>query len=331
MDRVIIFSDAGYPQVNGVVNTLKNVYKFAVANGFDCKIITPRDIKTRFEIPFYREIELAFPSQTEIDKYILDFKPNYIHIATEGPIGIAAKKWCIKNKNKFTTSYHTKFPEFIEAQFKIPAYITRWWFRKFHNSGNGVFVATKSLQNELNSKGFKNIIPWTRGVDTDLFKPIKRPKNTIPVYIYVGRVSKEKNIEVFLNMQTADKKVVIGDGPMLNYYMKKYSYVTFKGTLTGENLAREYAMSDYFVFPSKTDTFGIVILEALASGLPVIAYPVTGPVDIIENHKTGYLSNELELALWQAKYCKQEDCVNEAKKYSWAVTARQFYSSLIKA
>jgi glycosyltransferase involved in cell wall biosynthesis len=330
MNKLLLITDAWHPQINGVVNTLNNMIEMSSDNNFDVEVISHQSFKYSFALPFYKEIRISFPSQKQVRDIIENHSPEYIHIATEGPIGNAFRKWCVKNKKKFTTSYHTKFPEFINAQFGIPSFMTFWWFKRFHNSGNGVFVATKSLANDLTNRGFSNIISWTRGVDTKLFKPILRPKNKIKKYLYVGRVSKEKNIEAFLDLDINGEKIVIGDGPILERLKKKYPFVSFYGKKLGNDLAHAYAMADYFVFPSKSDTFGIVILEALASGLPVISYPVTGPIDILEEGKTGSMNENLNVAVYNAKYCNSEYCVSIAQNYSWENTAKQFYSQLIK-
>jgi glycosyltransferase involved in cell wall biosynthesis len=309
--RILNVTDAWEPQVNGVVTTLKKIKELSKE---DIIFITPNNFRS-YPNPFYSEIKICFPTQEEVSEMIRGINPDHIHISTEGPIGWSFRRWCIDNNVKFTTSYHTKFPEFLKAQFSIPTWMTYWFFRKFHKYSKGVFVATPSLQKELKQNGFKNLIPWSRGVDIELFKPDKKIYNNI--LLYVGRISKEKNIEEFLKIDMPEyKKVVIGDGPILNDLKKKYSEVHFTGTLKGEQLAFWYRNADCFVFPSKSDTFGLVILESLASGTPVAAYPVTGPIDIIIP-QVGYVNDNLEVAIKNALLCDRTICRNYAEQFSW--------------
>lgn len=322
--KILIATDAWKPQVNGVVTTLTKIQELSNNVCF----VTPDDFKT-YGNKIYPEIRLAFPSQKEIQNLIEKHDPDFIHISTEGPIGLAVRKWCIKNDKRFTSSYHTKFPEFLQAFYKIPTWATYWYFRKFHNAGNGLFVATESLAKDLSSRGFKNLIPWSRGVDLNKFKPINRPEKT-NILLYVGRVSKEKNIKAFLNLDFPDyEKVVVGDGPELTILKKEYPDVTFTGVLKGKKLARMYAMADCFVFPSKADTFGIVMIEALACGTPVAAYPVTGPIDIL-NDKVGAVHKDLFIAVKEALKVNREDCVSHAKNYDWKTVVNSFVSNVIK-
>jgi glycosyltransferase involved in cell wall biosynthesis len=325
--RILIATDAWEPQVNGVVTTLKKLKELSN----DIVYVTPDDFKS---IPnfIYPEIRIAIPNQKRIELLINLYNPDYIHIATEGPIGWAFRKWCIKNNKKFTTSYHTKFPEFFKAFYNIPTWMTYWIFRKFHNSGNGMFVATKSLETHLKSKGFKNLVAWNRGVDLSQFKPAGRTgKTKTNILLYVGRVSKEKNIEAFLELDFPNyKKIVVGDGPELNKLKQKYPKVMFTGTLQGEKLAHTYSMADCFIFPSKADTFGLVIIEALACGVPVAAYPVTGPIDIL-NEKVGCVNDSLSVAVENALLLDRKDCVEHAKKYDWQIVADMFIENIIKS
>lgn len=314
---ILIATDAWEPQVNGVVTTLKKIQEL------DKEVIflTPNDFKN-FYNPIYPEIRLAFPSQKEISSIISNINPSHIHISTEGPIGWAVRKWCINNKFKFSTSYHTKFPEFLNSLCGIPVWMTYWIFKKFHNAGQGMFVSTPSLAKDLKKIGFKNIIPWSRGVDTKLFYPLKRkPTKTL---LYVGRVSKEKNIEAFLNIDMPEyKKIVVGDGPELESMKRKYPNVQFEGLQKGVKLAYWYKVCDVFVFPSKSDTFGLVMLESLACGTPVAAYPVTGPIDIIKPN-VGCLNEDLKLAVEQALLCDRKVCRNYAEEFSWHNTVKTF-------
>lgn len=321
--KILIATDAWKPQVNGVVTTLSKIKDLSDEVCF----ITPDDFKT-YSNPIYPEIRLAFPSQLDILELVEKHNPDFIHISTEGPIGLAVRRWCIKNDKKFTTSYHTKFPEFLQAFYGIPTWATYWYFRKFHNAGNGMFVATKSLADELHAKGFKNLIPWNRGVDLNQFKPVDRQGKT-NILLYVGRVSKEKNIKAFLDLDFPEyTKVVVGDGPELKSLKRKYTDVFFLGTLKGEKLSRMYAHADCFVFPSKADTFGLVIIEALAAGTPVAAYPVTGPKDIL-NEKVGATDNDLSVAVKKALTVNRNDCVEHAKKYTWEHVVDLFIKNIV--
>lgn len=326
METILIATDAWEPQVNGVVTTLKQIQKNAINHRL--VFITPNDFTT-LPNPFYSEIRLSVPSNKKINDLIKNINPDYIHISTEGPIGFCVRKWCLKNKKKFTTSYHTKFPELLQKQLNIPTWMTRWYFKQFHNSGAGVFCATPSLKRELSMRGYNNIIDWSRGVDITLFKPSNQPKRMKPTFLYVGRVSKEKNLEVFLDLDLPGHKVVVGDGPELNRYMKKYKNVEFVGIKQGKELVECYQMSDVFCFPSKSDTFGLVMLEALACGLPVAAYSVTGPRDIITS-KTGVLSDDLYQACIDCLELKSDDCVALAKNYDWTEVTKDFLTSLVK-
>jgi glycosyltransferase involved in cell wall biosynthesis len=322
---ILIATDAWEPQVNGVVMTLKKIQEECD----DVVFITPNDFKS-FPCPLYNEISLAIPFG--IDKKIKKLNPKYIHIATEGLIGLAVRNWCVKNKRNFTTSYHTKFPEFLEAMIKFPVSLTYRYMKWFHSKSSAVMVTTDSLKLDLERRGFINLVKWTRGVDTDLFKPPKKKnlKGQIPMLLYVGRVSAEKNIEAFLDLDMRATKVVVGDGPELERLRKKYPYVNFMGKLTGTNLAFVYQNADVFVFPSKADTFGIVIIEALACGTPVAAYPVTGPIDIL-NKKVGAMDWDLKVACEKAVKLKSSDCSNFIKEnYDWKKTANMFIENLRK-
>jgi len=320
---ILIATDAWCPQVNGVVMTLKKIQEECD----DVVFITPNDFKS-FPCPFYKEIRLSFA--INIDKKIKKLNPKYIHIATEGPIGLAVRNWCIKNKRNFTTSYHTKFPEFLEAMINFPTRLTYRYMKWFHSKSSAVMVSTDSLKKDLERRGFVNLVKWTRGVDTNLFKPpVKpKPKAKIPMFLYVGRVSVEKNIEAFLDLDVKATKVVIGDGPELERLKQKYRCVNFMGKLSGTNLAFVYQNADVFVFPSKTDTFGLVIIEALACGTPVAAYPVTGPIDIL-NKKVGAMDWDLKIACEKALKLKSSHCSKFIKEnYDWKKTANMFIDNL---
>jgi glycosyltransferase involved in cell wall biosynthesis len=293
----------------------------------DVVFITPKDFKS-YPCPFYNEISLALP--VNIGKKIKEINPTYIHIATEGPIGLAVRSWCIKNKRNFTTSYHTKFPELLEAIINFPVHWTYSYMKWFHSKSSAVMVTTDSLKKDLENRGFINLVKWTRGVDTNLFKPAEQSKYKakIPMFLYVGRVSAEKNIEAFLDLDIKATKVVVGDGPELERLKLKYPYVNFMGKLHGKDLAFIYQNADLFVFPSKADTFGLVVIEALACGTPVAAYPVTGPIDIL-NDKVGAMDWDLKVACRKAVKLKRSDCSNFIKEnYDWKKTAKMFIDNL---
>ena len=322
---ILIATDAWEPQVNGVVTTLKKIKEECE----DAVFITPNDFEN-FPCPFYEEIKLSIV--TGIDRKIREINPKYIHIATEGPIGFAVRNWCIKNNKNFTTSYHTKFPEFLEAMIGVPANWIYPYMRWFHSKSSAVMVTTDSLKHDLEQRGFVNIVKWTRGVDTNVFKPpkVRKPKAQIPMLLYVGRVSPEKNIQAFLELDIKATKVVVGDGPDLEWLKEQYPYVNFMGKLTGNDLVFVYQNADVFVFPSKSDTFGLVIIEALACGTPVAAYPVTGPIDIL-NDKVGVMDNDLKVACEKAVKLKSSDCSKFIKdNYNWKKTAKIFIDNLRK-
>ncbi len=329
MERILIVSDAWEPQVNGVVRTLQNLTNNLEKLGFIVDLVTPGMFKT-FKAPGYPEIDIAVPNDI-INRIISSGNHDYIHIATEGPLGLYAVLACKKFNKKFTTSYHTKFPEYLQRYFKIPTWMTYPYFKWFHNSGNGVFCTTKSMQKELADRGFKNIIPWARGVDLTLFKPKKKfVPNKPPILLYVGRVSKEKNIEEFLDIDMESTKIVVGSGPELEKLKRLYPSVNFVGEKHGEDLVYYYQNADCFVFPSKSDTFGLVNIEAMACGCPVAAYPVTGPIDIITD-KTGAMSlTDLTSAVKNALKRNRKDCILEAKKYTWKNTTDIFVKSLVR-
>ncbi|MEM7620343.1 MAG: glycosyltransferase family 1 protein [Pseudomonadota bacterium] len=322
--RILIATDAWHPQVNGVVRTYSRLVKEIEKLGGVVEIITPSQFFT-MPCPTYPEIQLALLGTGAVAKRVEAFRPHFIHIATEGPIGLMTRAYCRKAGHTFTTSYHTRFPEYVAARFPIPE---SWCYaiqRKFHNGGSGMMVATLSLEQELQKKGFNNILHWSRGVDTEQFhpRPIRLFGNE-PVFLYVGRVAVEKNIEAFLQAKLPGQKVVVGGGPQLSDLRTIYPDIQFTGPKTGEELAQHYASADVFVFPSLTDTFGIVIIEALASGLPIAAFPVTGPKDIVIEGKTGVLDDDLSQAAIGALELESDVCYEAAQVYNWQNSAQQF-------
>lgn len=328
--RLLIVSDAWHPQINGVVRTLTNTIGCIDAMGsWDTFVISPQDFPN-FSFPGYEEISVSYKINPHLNKLIDNICPDYIHISVEGPLGIAARKYCIKHGYKFTTAYHTKFPEFIESRLRIPAGIIYPFFRWFHAPSSNVMTATLSLSKELAAHGFKNTFGrWSRGVDTALFNPKHRVEHISNYAVYVGRVSHEKNIAAFLSAETPMKKVVVGSGPQLNELKIKYPAVEFVGTKSGKELATYYANAKVFAFPSKTDTFGLVIIEALSSGTPVAAFNIPSPSDIIIE-SVGALRDNFSEALEIASTKDRDECRDFAvQNYTWQKATEQFLSNLV--
>jgi glycosyltransferase involved in cell wall biosynthesis len=327
--RILIVTDAWAPQINGVVRTLMRTRQEVEGLGHPVRVISP-DLFTNLPCPTYPEIRLAVLPGRRLTRMIDDFQPCAIHISTEGPLGQAARRYCIKRRLPFTTAYHTRFPEYVRARMAVPVDTTYRLLRRFHARSSGVMVATRSIERELTARGFHNIRHWSRGVDTELFRP--RDKGYIdaprPIHLYVGRVAVEKNIKDFLDLDLPGSKLVVGDGPLLPALRRKYPEVRFVGAKQGEELAAHYAAADVFVFPSRTDTFGLVLLEALASGLPVAAYPVPGPLDIVDGTGVGALDDDLAAAAQRAISIAPADCRALALKYTWRASAEQFVENL---
>lgn len=328
--HVVIVTDAWRPQVNGVVKTLGKTCEHLIEMGYQVTMITPQEFKT-FPCPSYPGIRLSLLPYRKMARRLHDISPDAIHIATEGPLGLAARRWCRRQKFQFTTSYHTQFPEYLRLRLPIPLSVSYAWLRRFHRPAVNTLVPTASQQQRLNERGFTNVYVWGRGVDTEIFRPEKPHNYNLPkpIFVNMGRVAVEKNIEAFLDLDLPGSKVVIGDGPDLAMLRRQYPGVTFTGAKFGDELASYLAGTDVFVFPSKTDTFGLVILEAMACGLPVAAYPVTGPADIIQNGQTGIVADNLRVASLQALDLNHESCVRYAQQHSWTACTREFAHFLI--
>lgn len=328
--KILIATDAWHPQVNGVVRTLNMMADAARAAGVDVTFLTPQSFKT-ISLPSYADIHLALPMPGKIARMIEEAQPDYIHIATEGPIGILARRYCVKNKVPFTTSFHTRFPEYVSARFPIPESWVWSALRYFHGASDAVMAATPTLADELRERGFRNVVLWSRGVDANLFRPrdfdLGLPR---PVFLSVGRVAVEKNLEAFLGLDLPGTKVIVGDGPARAELERRFPDAIFLGTMQGEQLAQAYSAADVFVFPSRTDTFGLVLLEALASGVPVAAYPVTGPLDVIGEMPVGVLSEDLRSACLDALKLLREDCRVFATEHSWDACARVFIDNVTR-
>lgn len=329
--QLLVATDAWHPQVNGVVRTYERLAQEAAKLGFEVSFLTPSHFPT-IPCPTYPEIRLALVGARGITRHFERLRPDFIHIATEGPIGLMARACCRKLRMPFTTSYHTRFPEYVSARLPVPeswGYALQRWF---HNGAAGTFVATRSVTSELKKRGFERLMLWSRGVDTDLFRPRKlRLFGGGPVFLYVGRVSVEKNIKAFLDLDLPGRKVLIGGGPQAAELARAYPDALFTGPKLGEDLARAYASADVFVFPSLTDTFGLVLLEALASGVPVAAFPVSGPSDVLAGSQAGVLSTDLREAALAALEIDPDTARQHALTYSWENSTRQFLDNMIAA
>ncbi|WP_257548653.1 glycosyltransferase family 1 protein [Sphingopyxis sp. DBS4] len=329
--KILIVTDAWEPQVNGVVRTLQATIGELRKAGHEVAVISP-DLFRSIPCPSYGEIRLAFAGWRKVGRMIRGFAPQAIHISTEGPLGLAARRWCLKTGFPFTTAYHTRFPEYVAARLPVsPAFVWRF-IRWFHRPARHIMVATRSLARELADQGLTQTMPWERGVDQALFHPERTPHPAFaelprPIQLYVGRVAVEKNIEAFLNTAQPGSKVIVGDGPALDALKARHPDALFLGKLGGEALARAYAGADVFVFPSRTDTFGLVVIEALSCGTPVAAYPVPGPGDIVQGG-AGALDEDLNAAIAAALACDRINAVALGARYSWAACTAQFVQAL---
>ena len=332
MARILLVTDAWYPQVNGVVRTMDMTARTLREFGHEVMVMEHSGIPG-ISVPFYPEIRICFPSAGRIYGRIKKFKPDHIHVTTEGPIGLVVRQICRNHRWHFSTSYHTKFPEYLKKLAKVPLAWTYGFLRWFHDAAAPLMTATPSLEADLRAHGFRSPIRrWSRGVDTNTFHP--RPKKEAPfhgpILLYVGRVSHEKNVEEFLKLNTPGTKLIVGDGPARQQLEKQYPDAKFLGYKTGEALTDCYSMADLFVFPSKTDTFGLVVIEALACGIPVAAFPATGPVDILTHEHLGACDEDLGAAVKKALATgNRESCIAESKKYTWENCTRQFESNLV--
>jgi glycosyltransferase involved in cell wall biosynthesis len=327
--KIMIVTDAWEPQVNGVVRTLKATRAELEQMGHVVDFLTPLEFRT-IPCPTYPDIRLSLMPGSKVATRIRRFDPDALHIATEGPLGLAARAYAIKHERPFTTAYHTRFPEYVQARFAFPLDWTYAFLRWFHGPSKAVMAPTHVVKRDLDAQGFTNVKLWSRGVDHKIFRPQKsnRLQTKPPIFLYVGRVAVEKNIEAFLELDLPGSKWVAGVGPALEGFKTRYPRVNYLGVLNQEELAEVYAAADVFVFPSKTDTFGLVLLEAMACGLPVAAYPVTGPIDVIDDPKAGALDEDLRTACMRALELKREDVADYAKRFSWRAATEQFFSHL---
>jgi glycosyltransferase involved in cell wall biosynthesis len=328
--RILLATDAWEPQINGVVRTLTRTVAECRAMGHEVEVVQPGMFKT-VPMPTYPEIKLAMGVHEALQDTLKAFEPEAIHISTEGPIGLAARRICVEWKLPFTTSYHTRFPEYVSARFPVPVSAGYAYMRWFHRASGRIMVATPSLRDELEERGFRNLSPWTRGVDTDLFRPgypDAFPDLPRPIFLNVGRVAVEKNIESFLALDLPGSKVVVGDGPQREELARKYPAAVFTGAKSGEELAACFASADVFCFPSVTDTFGLVILEAMATGTPVAAYPAPGPIDIIPGSGAGAVDEDLRAACLACLPLDRAQVRRYAEGFSWRACAEEFVRNL---
>jgi glycosyltransferase involved in cell wall biosynthesis len=327
----MIVSDAWFPQTNGVVTTLAQTAAWLGRFGHEVRMVTPREFCT-IPCPTYPEIRIAVFPYRLMQRRIAAFQPHALHIATEGPLGWAARRYCIDRGLRFTTSYHTQFPQYLSSRLPIPIWASYLALRWFHSAGERCMVSTQSVSEQLKARGFRNLVRWQRGVDTQLFRP--RNKGFLdlprPIAAYVGRLAVEKNVSAFLRMPWAGSKIVIGDGPERQRLKSQFPQVQFAGIRFGDDLAAHLAAADILVFPSLTDTFGLVNLEAMACGVPVAAYPVTGPVDVIEDGVTGALDTDLARAAERALRIDPTACRERALRSGWDACAREFEGNLIE-
>ncbi|WP_281493807.1 glycosyltransferase family 4 protein [Ancylobacter koreensis] len=334
--HILVATDAWLPQVNGVVRSLQNTAREAAELGVRIDFLTPGDFRT-VPMPTYPEIRLALATPGRIARRMDEIGADFVHIATEGPIGLMARRVCLRRGQSFTTSYHTRFPEYLAARAPVPQRLSYAFLRRFHNSGAGIMVSTPTLEAELRGRGFNNIMRWSRGVDAALFRPraVEEMDPRVaalprPIFLSVGRVAVEKNISAFLDLDLPGSKVVVGDGPARAELQARHPDVHFLGLNEGEALARIYASADVFVFPSLTDTFGIVLLEALASGLPVAAYPATGPKDVIGEAEipVGVLGEDLRRSALAALDIDRAAARAFAQRFSWRACTEQFLHNI---
>jgi glycosyltransferase involved in cell wall biosynthesis len=332
--RVLIVSDAWQPQVNGVVRTLATLVRELAALGIVAEVIGPDRFRT-LPCPTYPDIRLSVLPRRKLSRLMTEFRPDALHIATEGPLGLAARKLARSRGWTFTTAFHTRFPEYLRARVRVPTRLSYAWLRRFHAAGRGLMVATESLRQELAGRGFRDLRAWSRGVDLSQFRPEPREAwegMARPVFLYVGRVAVEKNIAAFLDLALPGSKVVVGEGPQLAALKGGYPSVHFAGIRHGEALSAAYAGADVMVFPSLTDTFGLVILESLACGTPVAAYPVTGPKDVLAagGSAVGAVADDLRQAALDA-WAKGDRaaCRRYAETFSWRACAERFVTNLV--
>jgi len=329
--RIAIVTDTAEFQINGVVNTLQETCRCLRNEGHEVLLITPGDAAT-FACPTYPEIRLAYKPYARVAAKLREFQPDCIHISTEGPMGLAARRFCLRHGMGFTTAYHTRFPEYLSMRSMLPMAVTYRWLRWFHGPSKAVMVPTSHIRQTLEARGFRHLVLWGRGVDTERFRPVEQNHACIqrPLYLYVGRVAVEKNIESFLQAELPGSKWIIGDGPLREDLQQRYPHARFLGGKPHHELNSYYNCADVLVFPSHTDTFGLVMVEAMACGVPVAAYPVSGPIDVVADGRSGSLNNDLALACVNALQLDREKVRQHALTYSWESATQQFLQSLYR-
>jgi len=327
---ILIVTDNLPEQINGVVTTYKNLEAQAVADGYNIVYLDPSRFP-HINAPVYPEVKLSWVRK--IGKKIKEIQPDHIHIATEGPVGLACRVWCDRKNLTYNTAYHTKFPEGIKKLLGIPEFITWSYVRWFHKHSGKVLTTTETMVNDLRDHGFDgNVIPWTRGVDREIFNPSYRTETVVnhPILVCVSRVSKEKNLDAFCELDYPNAmKIMVGDGPYRKELEKKYPDVQFVGFKTGKDLAKYYAMADVFVFPSRWETFGIVMIEAMACGTPVAAYPAPGPMDVIREGRTGFMEKDLSTAVYRCLGLDRDKVQEYSMEWSWEHCWKIFKDNLV--
>ena len=329
--KIVIVSDAWHPQINGVVRVLDVTRRELQALGHEVHLITP-DMFRQIPLPTYPDIKLATFPYRRLSALLGDIQPDALHVMTEGPLGWAASKYCRKHGCGYTSSWLSKFPEYISVRTKIPPRWVYKWLANFHNQATQTMVTTKTMEESARAIGIKRVVRWQRGVNLSRFRPLPTPlfsELPKPILLYVGRIAPEKNIEAFLKVEVPGSKVVVGDGPLLSQLQKGYPDTHFTGALQGDDLAKAYSAADVLVFPSKTDTFGLVNLEAMACGVPVAAFPVTGPKDIIGEAPVGAMHDNLAVAIREALTLWPQDCITHAKGFSWQQATQDFLANLV--
>ncbi|WP_376690150.1 glycosyltransferase family 4 protein [Wenzhouxiangella sp. EGI_FJ10409] len=326
--NILLVTDAWAPQVNGVVRTLERTRDALVELGHRVTVLSPAG--RTLPCPGYPEIRLTLRPRKQMRLAMAGGPFDAVHIATEGPLGLAASRWCRRHGLPFTTSYHTRFPEYLRMRAPVPLGLSYAWMRWFHSRASRTFVRTQTQKTLLAERGFRNLHVWPGGVDTRLFRPRERDRLCLPrpISLYVGRVAVEKNIEAFLELDLPGSKVVIGGGPALAELEERYPGVHFLGYRHGEELAGLMSSADVFVFPSRTDTLGLVILESMACGVPVAAFPVPGPADLITDGGNGALDEDLREAVFRALSIDGDSCVEFAAAFSWRASTQRFLGLL---
>jgi glycosyltransferase involved in cell wall biosynthesis len=328
---MVIVTDAWRPQVNGVVTTLSRTREGLERQGHQVIVVAPGDYRT-IPCPSYPEIRLAIRPGRKLIRALEQAEPDAIHIATEGPLGLAARRHCLRRQYRFTTSYHTQFPQYLRKRLPVPESWAYGYLRRFHGRAERTLVATEHIRYELVDHGFENVVIWSRGVDTKQFRPLDRNFFDLPrpISIYVGRVAVEKNLEAMLEADLPGSKVIVGDGPDFAKLRHAFPTVRFVGYKFGTELAQHLSAADVFVFPSRTDTFGLVMLEAMACGTPVAAFPVTGPIDVVKDGYSGALDEDLPTAVRRALELSRDDCRKAALERTWEQAIHQFMSHLAR-